>query len=129
MKGSETMTKIEKEKIRNKEIAKLSKILKNLPENKQSMSEGLKQQAAFMVSTLAELQEILDNDGAIELFEQGAQRMLREHPAAKTYNAMIKNYNSTMKQLFDLLPDSEKNAQTATEDERKFLEFIKGGRH
>ena len=63
------MDKIAKEKIKKKELSKLNKIFKNLPEDKKKLAEGLKEQAAFMVSTLAELQEILNNDGAVELFE------------------------------------------------------------
>jgi hypothetical protein len=105
-------------------LSKLNRIFKNLPKDKQSLAEGLKQQAAFMVATLAELQKILNEDGAVEHFEQGAQKMLREHPAAKTYNAMIKNYTTVCKQLFDLLPDGGK----ADKDKDELMEFIKRAR-
>lgn len=115
------MDKIAKEKIRKKELSKLNKIFKNLPEDKKKLAEGLKEQAAFMVSTLAELQEILNNDGAVELFEQGTQKMLREHPAAKTYNSMIKNYTTVCKQLFDMIPDPDAGKQA--EDE--LMAFVK----
>jgi len=114
------MEKKEKAKIKKAELTKLTNILKNLPPDKRKLAEGLKQQAAFMYATLAELQETLNEDGAVELFEQGAQKMLREHPAAKTYNAMVKNYNSTMKQLFDLLPD-DKGKDPADE----LMDFVK----
>lgn len=114
------MDKKEKAKIKRTELTKLTKILKNLPPDKQKLADGLKQQAAFMYSTMAELQEILNEGGAVEMFEQGAQKMLREHPAAKTYNAMVKNYNSTMKQLFDLLPD-DKGKDPADE----LMDFVK----
>lgn len=118
------MDKIDKEKVRKKELAKLNRIFKTLPKDKQKLAEGLKQQAAFMVATLAELQEILNNDGALDLFEQGEQRMIREHPAAKTYNSMIRNYVAVCKQLFDLLPDDNKNADTRDE----LLAFVKQAR-
>lgn len=117
------MGKIEKEKIRKKELLKLNKIFKELPEDKKRLAESLIQQAAFMVSTLAELQEILNNDGAVELFEQGAQRMLREHPAAKTYNSMIKNYTTVCKQLMDMLP-----AENGKAVEDELMEFVKRAR-
>ena len=118
------MTKNEKEKIRRKELTKLTKIFKYLSPDKQKLAEGLKNQAAFMVSTLAELQEILNNDGAVEMFEQGAQKMLREHPAAKTYNSMVKNYASVCKQLFDLLPDDKEKNSAADE----LMDFVKKAR-
>lgn len=102
------MEKFDKEKLRKKELAKLNRIFKNLPEEKQKLAEGLKSQAAFMVATLAELQEIMNRDGPVELFEQGSQRLLREHPAAKTYNTMVRNYTAVCKALFDLLPDEER---------------------
>lgn len=111
----------DKEKIRKKELTKLNRIFKELPAEKQKLAEGLKSQAAFMVATLAELQEILNKDGAVELFEQGAQKMLREHPAAKTYNTMVRNYTSICKALFDLLPEEEK--KTAADE---LMEFVKG---
>ena len=118
------MDKKEKAKIKKTELTKLTNILKNLPPDKRKLAEGMKKQAAFMYATLAELQETLNEDGAVELFEQGAQKMLREHPAAKTYNAMVKNYNSTMKQLFDLLPTEDKS-KTATDE---LMDFVKKAR-
>lgn len=111
----------EKEKIRKKELNKLNRIFKQLPKEKQKLAEGLKSQAAFMVATLAELQEIMNREGPVELFEQGTQKMLREHPAAKTYNTMVRNYTSICKTLFDLLPEEEKKSAT---DE--LMEFVKG---
>lgn len=118
-KGDEILDKIEKDKIRKKELNKLKKIFENLPEDKKKLAESLMQQAAFMVATLAELQERLDNDGAVELFEQGKQKLIREHPAAKTYNSMIRNYTTVCKQLIDLLPAGN----TKTEDE--LMSFVK----
>lgn len=120
--GKKVVKKVfDKEKIRKKELTKLNRIFKELPAEKQKLAEGLKSQAAFMVATLAELQEILNKDGAVELFEQGAQKMLREHPAAKTYNTMVRNYTSICKALFDLLPEEEK--KTAADE---LMEFVKG---
>jgi len=112
---------VDKEKIRKKELTKLNRIFKNLPKEKQRLAEGLKSQAAFMVATLAELQAIMNRDGPVELFEQGSQKMLREHPAAKTYNTMVRNYTSICKALFDLLPEEEK--KTVTDE---LMAFVKG---
>ena len=43
----------------------------------------------------------------VELFEQGSQKITREHPAAKTYNIMIKNYNATVKLLSNFAPNED----------------------
>src|SRR5690625_3316596 len=100
------MDKNEKEKLYKKELTKLNRIFKSLSPEQQQLFEGLKLQAAFMFATLAELQSTINKDGSVELFINGKQQMLREHPPTKTYNTMIRNYANVCKQLFDLLPNS-----------------------
>jgi hypothetical protein len=117
----EKMAKMDKEKLIKKEKSRLKKILKELPEDKKKMADGLIAQAAFMRVTLDELQEIMNTDGPVELFEQGKQRMIREHPAAKTYNTMVRNYTAVCKAMFSLLPEEQKEIAA---DE--LMEFIKG---
>ena len=73
-----------------------------------------------MSVTLKELQETINEQGSIELFVNGKQQMLREHPAIKSYNALIKNYNSTIKQLLELMPAEEKKSS-------KLMEMMKNG--
>ena len=119
LKRGETLDKIEKDKLVKAEMRKLNRFFKNIPKDKQQMIEGLKEQAAFMYATLMELQEIINDEGPVELFEQGKQRLLREHPASKIYNAMIKNYSSVIKQLVDMLPKEE-----AKPAEDEFVKFI-----
>lgn len=105
--GGISMTEKEKDKLINQEIDELTKITKDVTQDKRTYIDRLINQAAFMYATLQELQDTLNKDGAIELFEQGKQKMLREHPAAKTYNTMIKNYSSIIKQLSELTPKKE----------------------
>lgn len=114
------MDKIKKDKLIKAELQKLNKFFKNIPEDRQKIIKGLKEQAAFMYATLMELQEIMNTEGPVELFEQGKQKMLREHPASKVYNSMIRNYSNVIKQLLELMPTEEKKA---AEDE--LLAFIK----
>lgn len=115
------MEKTDKEKRIKKEKTRLKRIFKELTGDKKKLAEGLISQAAFMLVTLEELQEIMNTDGPVELFEQGTQRMLREHPAAKTYNTMVRNYVAVCKAMFGLLPEEQK---AAAADE--LMEFIKG---
>jgi len=114
------LDKIKKDKLIKAELRKLNKFFQNIPEDKQKIIKGLKEQAAFMYATLMELQEIMNTEGPVELFEQGKQKMLREHPASKVYNSMIRNYSNVIKQLLELMPTEEKKA---AEDE--LLAFIK----
>ena len=118
----QVLTRIERDKMISKELKKLDKIFKDIEQDKVKLVEGLKENAAFMHVTLYELREILLETGTIENFENGSQKMLREHPAMKNYNSLIKNYTTIMKQLFDFLPDRGEG----TKEKDEFLSFIKG---
>ena len=117
-------TEEEKQKQIKKEITKLRRLFKNLPKDKQKAAEGLLQEAAFMKATLEETRHIIDKEGILEHFEQGAQKFLREHPATKVYNTMINRYATVCKQLFDMVPDPEAGKQA--EDE--LMAFVKKAR-
>ncbi len=98
------MNEIEKDKLIKKEIRVLKKLTKDIDEDKKIFSQRLIEQAAFMYATLQELQEIVNKEGAVHWYINGAQKTLREHPASKTYNIMIKNYSNIIKQLSDISP-------------------------
>ena len=98
------MDKKYKDKTIKEEIKKLTTIFKDLEKDKKIYADRLINQASFMYATLKSLQEIINESGTVELFENGAKQMLREHPATKTYNTMIKNYTSIVKQLIELTP-------------------------
>jgi ADP-heptose:LPS heptosyltransferase len=115
---------IEKEKQIKKEIRKLLRLFKHLPADKKKAAEGLIQEAAFMKVTLEETRYIIDHEGVIENFEQGAQRFKREHPATKVYNTMINRYSNVCKQLFDMIPDPE----TSKTAEDELMAFVKKAR-
>lgn len=117
-------TEEEKQKAIKKEMQKLRQLFKNLPKGKRQAAEGLIQEAAFMRVTLEETRHIIDQEGVLEVFEQGSQRFLREHPATKVYNAMIQRYAVVCKQLFELLPDADQLKQA--EDE--LMAFVKRAR-
>ncbi len=110
----------EKAKRIKRELTRLRKSFKPLPEDKRRLAEGLMQEAAFMRVTLEETREIIDQEGVIELFEQGKQRFLREHPATKVYAALINRYSAVVKQLIDLLPDGDKQ-KTETDELMAFV--------
>ncbi|MEW8957795.1 MAG: hypothetical protein AB2448_01595 [Moorella sp. (in: firmicutes)] len=117
------MEKLQKDKVIKAELRRLGRFFRDIPEDRQKIIKGLKEQAAFMYATLQELQEIMNIEGPVELFEQGKQRMFREHPASKVYNAMVKNYASVIKQLLDLLPKEE-----AKQTEDELMAFVKKAR-
>ena len=93
------------EKIEEKK-RKIKKLFKDLPPEKKQFAEGLIQQFATTAVTLERLAEEINNGEVIEDFIQGAQRLRRENPALKSYNATIKSFATLSKSLLDLLPNT-----------------------
>ena len=104
LKRGRNLNKTKKEEDIKKEVGTLKKLLADVDSNKLKIANGLIQSAAFMKATLAELEEKVNEEGALDLFEQGDYTYNREHPALKSFNTTIKNYSVVCKQLFDLLP-------------------------
>lgn len=98
------MTNKKKKELYDTQIEKISTIFKEIDKDKKTLVNGLIEQACFMYVQLKELNEIIEKKGVVDNFKQGKQQFYREHPATKTYNAMIKNYNLTTKQLLEHLP-------------------------
>ena len=116
------MDRLQKEELIKREIQELTELLSNIEEDIKPFANRLIQQCAFMQVTLRELQETLNEDGSVELYTNGKQNMLKEHPASKTYNTMIKNYNSLIKQLIDMVPE------TTAEEKDELLDFLGNGK-
>jgi hypothetical protein len=90
----------------NKNI--LSNIYNNLDEEKKPYAEKMINELDFMEKTLKKLRVKIRKEGAItEGINGNGFKVSGENPATKTYNNMIKNYNSTIKLLMDLIPDEE----------------------
>lgn len=101
-----------KDKRIKKEITKFNKIFKELDEDRKKAVEKLIANAAFMAITLEDLQEKINEKGCIEEYKNGANQCgYKESSEIKVYNSLIKNYNTTVKQLLDQLPKNDKNLQ------------------
>lgn len=111
---------IDKDKIIRSEISKFKKLFADIPVDKKVFAERLYKQAAFMLATLQELQETVNEKGAvIEGVNGNGFKVVSENPAQKSYNIMIKNYNATVKVLIEMLPEGEKEAD-------ELMDFIGG---
>jgi len=97
----------------------LEELFKAVPHEQMNIANNLIQRIVFMQVTLEELEEDIKVNGTSELLKT-RPRKLRERPVVKTYNALIKNYTSTIKQLMDCLP-----SQNADEAEDELLAFLK----
>ena len=105
----------------NKEIEILSVTFKDIEKDRKRFADNLIRNVAFMTVVLEELQDEINANGTTEHFINGKQDFIRESTSLKAYNTTIKNYQSAIKQLLDMLPDTDNKKQA--EDE--LLKFLK----
>lgn len=104
-----TKKELTKEQKIHKEELRLKKVFKNLDKNKLQTVQSLIRNAAFMAVSLEELQEIINAEGYIVEYQNGAnQSGTKQSDAVKTHIAMTKNHASVIKQLCELVPPEEK---------------------
>lgn len=112
---------IPKDRDISKEMKKLKKILKEIPQDRQAVAQSLYTELVFMQKTLEKLRQQVEEEGPTAMFKQGKQEFLREHPALKGYNTTVQRYSLLYKQLTDLLPPT-----AGTQQSDPLIDFIKG---
>ncbi len=111
---------IPKDRDISKEMKKLKKILKEIPQDRQAVAQSLYTELVFMQKTLETLRQQVEEEGPTAMFKQGKQEFLREHPALKGYNTTVQRYSLLYKQLTDLLPPA-----AGTQQSDPLIDFIK----
>ena len=92
-----------------KNFKKTREEISRLPDGKKERALALLDKAEFMDEELKKLQDILKEKGWVEKYQNGETQFgLKKSSEADVYNAMIKNYNSTLKQIADLFPAEDK---------------------
>ncbi len=87
---------------------KLIKIFKNRDENIRKIANPLIENASYMKVELSHLKKYNIKNGIKEFYMNGkGQFGYKESVESKTYNTMMKNYLSVIKQLNDMLPKGE----------------------
>lgn len=111
------MEKIEKEKKIKAEIKKIDSLLKDKDIKTKKSIRSLVENVAFMSISLDELQEIINEKGYTEEYQNGAnQKGVKETAEVKIYNTMIKNHMSALKQLSELFPKGDNDKGDGFED-------------
>lgn len=91
------------------EISKISKIFKELDENKKKIVTPLIEKAAFMNVELEELQKVIEVEGCVDEYQNGANQWGKKKSAeVDVYNTMVKNFTAIIKTLTDLTPPAPK---------------------
>jgi hypothetical protein len=92
-----------------KEITRLNKIFKNVSNDEKETLKKLINEAAFMAVTLEETKNIINRDGIIEEYQNGAnQKGIKKSSAVEVYDKMVNTYSKVIKQLCDALPETQK---------------------
>ena len=108
------------------EIRKLKGVVNKIPKDRRAVAESLLVEIRFMLETLGRLREEIHSNGVVELFEQGKQKLKRESPALKSYNATLARYSLLYKQITSMLP---KPAQKPKVGKDLLGEFINQGKN
>jgi len=103
------------------EVERLLEMFKDTPPEKMAVTKNLIERVAFMQITLEDMEADIKANGTIEV-SKTLPRKRRERPIVKSYNAMIKNYNGTLKQLLDKTP-----AAKVSESDDELLKFLQRG--
>ncbi len=91
------------------ELDRISKVFDRVPEKERSVIDPLLQNYAFMKVTLEDLQEEINRDGIAETYQNGAnQSGQKENSKLKSYNRLIKNFESVIKTVMKYLPDDDR---------------------
>ena len=91
--------------------------IETMSDDKKSIALGLLKELSYMNDTLEKLKERIDEKGVVTEMCQGSYSIDRTNPALQTYNALIKNYTSTSKQLFEMLPSDDGEIDNFDDDD------------
>jgi len=94
----------------------LKETFNEMDNEKSVLGLNLIKEAEYMKKTLKNLKSEIDSKGLVVEMDQGKYFIERANPALSPYNTMVKNYQSIIKQINDLLPETSYN------DEDKFDE-------
>ena len=118
---------MEKDKRISAEKRRLTRLYKNLEENKKAVAAGLIERAAFMRVELEDMEADLKENGWTDLFQQGtAPAYERARPLSQSYQTLNSNYQKIIKQLSDLLPDTK--GLTVTKAGESLAAFVAAGK-
>ena len=101
---------------------KIMKMYSELGDDRKEFVERLVDRMLWMEKTLNKLQRTINKEGPTLVTKNGnGFTTLQENPAQKSYNTMIRNYTSVIRQLNNMLDENSRGIVT---DE--FTEFLKG---
>lgn len=103
-----------KEKRIEEELKRISVWFSDMDENQRAVIDPIMQNSAFMKVTLDDLQEIINKEGVVDHYQNGANQYgMKQSATLQSYNALVKNYAAVNKTLFSVLPRYKRQLVTA----------------
>ena len=103
--GKEKMLSMKK--IDYKDLKSLEKTFIDMGTDKAKLGLSLIEEANFLGQLLVDLKKKVNEEGVVTEMCQGSYSINRENPALRSYNISIKNYQSLVKQITELLPKND----------------------
>ena len=111
---------MDKDKRIAEELKRLEALFTNLDENQKETASGLIRSAAFMAVSLEDLEEIINTNGYLDQYENGAnQSGVKISAAVQTYNSMVGRYTAIINKLLKIVPAARKPAPTLTAPQKR----------
>lgn len=94
-------------KIKEVDLKALKETFEEMNNDRTTLGISLLEEAEFMKRTLNDLKAKIENEGVVTSMCQGKYNIDRANPALSQYNMLIKNYQTCIKSLLDLLPKDD----------------------
>lgn len=117
-----------------KEYLRIGSFFEELDDTQFAMLLPLIRNAAFMRITLDELSDLINQNGPVEEYKNGAEQFgIKQSAALQSYNALVKNYAAIIKTLSERLPrermtssaEEWRRARMSKEEREKEIELEK----
>ena len=104
-----------------RERSKLARVLADMPKAQKAIAGKLIENVAFMAVTLEDLQAYLNEHGPTSEYQNGENQWgTKKAPEVEVYNTMLKNYQSAVRQLCDMIP-----GKAVVDPDDKMLNWLK----
>ena len=98
------------------DINSIKETFADMKTDKAKLGLALIEEAKFMKATLTKLKKKIKSEGVVTSMCQGKYDIDRANPALSQYNMLIKNYQSCINNIVNLLPKEEPNDDIDLDD-------------
>ena len=104
-------------KVERIDLKAVKDTFESLGTDKSKLGLNLVEEAEFMKLTLDELKSRVVKEGVVTSMCQGKYNIDRANPALSQYNMLIKNYQTCIKNIAELLPKDDSISEDTFDDD------------